>query len=280
MKALSLIPSLGEGRNNAKSNSKHRSMRIAVIATLIVLNVTQPSFAEEPAPIIHGASAPVVDYALLGSLPDWRGIWTPDFSPLGTAREEPPLKGEYLKRYKESRANPGAPATKSSNCAVPGMPMVMQMPYDIEILFNPGRVTIIQEAYMQVRRVYTDGRALPQDPDPTFNGSSIGHWEEGTLVIETVGIRPDVPLTIGATHSDALKITERIHLSVDDADKLLVEMTFEDKKALRKPWHQTLSYTRHREWDQLEFICNENDRNPIGPDGKTEYILRDQAPVN
>ena len=51
------------------------------------------------------------------------------------------------------------------------------------------------------------------------------------------------------------------------------ELTFTDAKALKKPWHETLSYARHREWDQLEYVCNENDRNPIEPDGKTDVVL-------
>lgn len=246
---------------------------------IAALSLASPAFGVEAAADAenHGASAAVVDYAALNKLPDWRGIWTPNFSPLGSANAPPQLKGDYLKRYEASRANPQAASAKSSNCAVPGMPGVMMMPYDIEILFNPGRVTIIQEAYMQVRRIYTDGRPLPTDPDPTFNGSSVGHWEGTTLVIETIGIRSEIPITFGAGHSEALKITERLHLDKDDPDKLIDELTFEDPKALKKPWHQTLSFTRHREWDQLEFICNENDRNPIGADGKTEFILRDQS---
>ena len=50
------------------------------------------------------------------------------------------------------------PPTESANCLPPGMPTIMFQPYDVEFLFTPGRVTIIQEAYMQVRRVFTDGR--------------------------------------------------------------------------------------------------------------------------
>jgi hypothetical protein len=255
-------------------------MGTAMRARLLLLTgaicaLAVPAYADDA--VVHGASAPVVSYAALDSLPDWRGIWTPNFSPMGTAAQPPDLKGDYQKRYAAFKANPAGAPPKASNCAVPGMPMVMTMPYDIEILINPGRVTIIQEAYMQVRRVFTDGRPLPDDPDPTFNGSSIGHWEGNTLVVETVGIRPEVPMGMGVSHSDALKIVERIHLASDNPDKLVDEMSFEDKNALKKPWQQTLTYARHREWDQLEFICNENDRNPVGQDGKTEFLLRDES---
>lgn len=253
-------------------------MRIAYVAGTLLAVSMMPALAASGSStaagdVIYPASAEHVDYAALNGLPDWRGIWTPNFSPLGAGKEEPSLKGSYLEFYKQVRTGKASPQAKTSNCAVPGMPGVMMMPYDIEFLFTPGRVTLIQEAYMQVRRIYTDGRPLPDDPDPTYNGHSIGHWKGNTLVVETTGVKPDIPLGMGIKHSDALRITEEIHLAPDDPNTLIDDLTFTDTKALKKPWHQSLSYKRHREWDQLEYVCNENDRNPIESDGKTDVIL-------
>ena len=122
--------------------------------------------------------------AALASLPDWAGIWTFDFpTPGGPKPEEPsltPASAAELKVLLAEEAKNQEPATESANCLPPGMPTIMFQPYDIEFLFTPGRVTIIQEAYMQVRRVFTDGRSHPADLDPTFNGHSIGHWEGDT----------------------------------------------------------------------------------------------------
>ena len=67
------------------------------------------------------------------------------------------------------------------------MPGIMGQPYPMEFLLTPGQVTIVIEAYNQIRHIYTDGRPLPEDPDPTFYGTSVGHWEGDTLVAETVG---------------------------------------------------------------------------------------------
>ncbi len=64
----------------------------------------------------------------------------------------------------------------------------------IEFSYTPGMVTVIAEAYMQVRHIYTDGRAHPDDPDLTYNGNSIGHWEGDTLVVDSVGFSKDTPL--------------------------------------------------------------------------------------
>ena len=80
----------------------------------------------------------------------------------------------------------------TANCLPPGLPGIMSQPYPLEFLLTPGKVTIISEAYTQVRHIYTDGRPLPADPDPTFYGTSIGHWDDDTLVVESVGFE-DVP---------------------------------------------------------------------------------------
>ena len=153
------------------------------------------------------------------------------------------------------------------------MPTIMSQPYDIEFLFTPGRVTILQEAYMQVRRVFTDGRGHPADLDPTFNGHSIGHWEGDTLVIDTAGLGHKTPLGFNRLdHGPNLHVVERIHLIAPDG--LVDEMTLTDPDVLAKPWHVVRSYTRHRDLDQLEYICEENNRNQIDATGKVSPGLR------
>ena len=57
-----------------------------------------------------------------------------------------------------------------ANCLPPGMPGIMSQPYPMEFLLTPGKVTIVIEAFTQVRHIYTDGRELPEYPDPGFFG--------------------------------------------------------------------------------------------------------------
>lgn len=225
------------------------------------------------------ASAEQVDYAALQKLPDWRGIWTPMMG-AGGKPEIPQLIGPYKIYYDQVQAliKSGDPEAmlkverRSSACEPPGMPGIMTQPYDLEFLFTPGRVTIIQEAYMQVRRVFTDGRPLPEDPDPTYNGSSIGHWEGDTLVVTTVGLREGATMgRWGITHSDQVKLTERIHLDARDKDQLVIETSFSDPKALAAPWHTIARFKRERALDQIEFICVQNDRNPINEKGEVLF---------
>jgi hypothetical protein len=209
------------------------------------------------------------------SLPDWAGIWTPNFAgdPTGEQPSLTPASAAQLKAIQDAQARNEEPATDAANCVPPGMPTIMFMPYDLEFLFTPGRVTIIQEAYMQVRRVFTDGRSHPANLDPTFNGHSIGHWEGDTLVIDTVGLGHKRPLGFNRLdHGPQLHVVERIRLTAPDT--MEIRMTLTDPDVLQKPWHIVRTFTRHREWDQLEFICEENNRNQIDSSGKISPGLR------
>lgn len=244
----------------------------------------QPALAAQPELVVPDkvwpAAAETVDYGALQALPDWRGLWMPALG-ANPKPELPQLKGKYKTHYDEIQQliKSGDPEAlqkverRPSACEPPGMPGIMTQPYNLEFLFTPGRVTIIQEAYMQVRRVFTDGRPLPEDPDPTYNGASIGKWDGNTLVVTTIGLRDgQVMGRWGITYSEKVKLTERIHLDPKDKDRLIIENTFEDPVALVAPWHSTYVFTRQRGLDQIEFICAQNDRNPINENGDVEFL--------
>jgi hypothetical protein len=161
--------------------------------------------------------------------------------------------------------------TDAANCLPPGMPGIMSQPYPIQVLVTPGEITIIQEAYMQVRHVHTDGRDHPADPDLTFNGDSIGHWEGDTLVVDTVGLAPQAVLAQGVTHSKAEHIVERYRLS--QPDLLEVKTRIEDPGVLAKPWEFTARYARHKDWSLAEYICEQNNRNSVDASGKAGINL-------
>ena len=238
------------------------------------------------------------DWAALAKLPDLTGVWEATTvgrggaaatggaraggaagargaapgggaRPGGAARGGPPaapqLTSAYAAKKREIDAR-GAEDTDAANCLPPGMPGVMGQPYPYEFLLTPGKVTIIGEAYMQVRHVYTDGRPLPKDPDPTFNGTSIGRWEGDTLVVETIGFSDSTMMTRNTPHSDKMKIVERFRLT--GPDTMSVETTVTDPEALTAPWTTTRTLARHRDWTTREYICEENNKNYVDAQGK------------
>jgi hypothetical protein len=255
-----------------KSISVLRSVMFGAFALVFCASVCS---AAESAAEKKGAAYPKGHYASLEKLPDWGGIWTLAFGGPGGKRETPTLKGKYLEDYqawkKDADANHGAGKRAGDNCTPPGMPYIMGVgQYPIEFMFTPGRVTVHHEAWMQWRVIYTDGRAHP-DIEPTFYGHSTGKWEGDTLVVETVNIKSTVPLSPGMYHSDKIRISERIHLDSKDPDKLLAEVTVSDPDALAKPYTNVYVFTRSREYDLIEFICAENDRNKLDSEGNTTF---------
>jgi hypothetical protein len=224
-----------------------------------------------------GASYPKGNYAALNALPDWGGVWTLD-RPAPVPRERPVLKGKYLQDHlawqSEVKKNNGVVPRVGSNCMPPGMPGLLSVgQYPMEFLFTPGRITTHHEAWMQWRVIYTDGRPHPaeEDWDPSFYGHSIGRWEGDTLVVDTIGIKETVPLAAGINHSNKIHIIERIALAKGDPETLLWEIKVEDPLALEKPWMNTLTFKRSRDWELIEFICAENDRNPVDESGHTKF---------
>jgi hypothetical protein len=225
-----------------------------------------------------GAAWPRGAYAALDKLPDWGGVWALRQGRVAgaPATVAPKPKGKYKTDQeawqRASRENNGMARKDVSNCMPPGMPRMMGTgQYPIEFLFTPGRVTTLHEAWMQTRTIFTDGRGHPEDLEAGIFGHSIGRWEGDTLVVDTVGIKTITELDTGLKHSDKLHIVERIHLAANDPDTLLVEMTLEDPEALEGTASRTYTYKRERDWNLMEFICAENDRNPVGADGQTGF---------
>ena len=247
-----------------------RLASFTALLTILALSAAVPASAQDsPIPRAEG-------YRDLAALPDWSGVWQPDWSAIfgPGGRTTPKLLPEAQAKYDifvaaqaEGKNVQGADA----NCIPPGMPRIMQMPYPIEFLFSPGRVTIVAETYSQVRRIYTDGRSLPEDPDPFFNGNSVGHWEGSTLVVDTNGFNPSTTIAAGVGHSDQMTIHERIWL--ERPDRIIVEMTIEDPKILAGPFVIRQPYDRKDGWEIREYVCQENNRDASDAEGRASLDL-------
>jgi hypothetical protein len=222
-----------------------------------------------------GADAPTTAKAAKKAAqpPDWSGVWELDWQHTGLAQArgmgQPKLTPVYqgrLDAYRAAQEKGENQQTTVANCVPPGMPQIMTQPYPIEFLFTPGKVTMAIEAYSQMRRVFMDGRKHPADPDPTFQGHSIAHWEADTLVVDTVGFIPTSFIAPGVGHSDQMHIVE--HIRKVSPDTMTIETTIIDPKALQEPWTVARAYKRHAEWDIQEYICDQNNRDSADEQGR------------
>lgn len=200
--------------------------------------------------------------------------WTPGVPP--GRSQNPPLTPEYEKIFLQHLANAAAgkpTGDPTAACLPPGMPRIMTMTYPMEITLGPDRIIVYAEWDEQVRRIYTDGRPLPTEPDPSYNGESVGHWEGDFLISTAYGFRPETNLeSSGLPKSDKTIAYERIWLADDNS--LRDEITLVDPVAFTKPWTVTKTYKRAPpDFKLMPYVC-ENNRNPVGPDGTIQTILK------
>jgi hypothetical protein len=227
----------------------------------------------EPAKV--AAPMPAWDYAVLNKLPDWRGVWQPDWSTIASRnRAEPvftPAAAKTAAAFKAQQAEGKNLQTEAANCVPSGMPQIMRMPYPIEFIYSPDRVTIAIETYSQIRRVYTDGRPLPEDPDAAYNGWSVGRWEGDALVIDTIGLNPAASIVPGIHPTEQTRIRERI--SLDNPSLMSIETTVTDPAIFAKPLVMTQKYIREPTWQIREYVCQENNRDAADEFGRPSMSI-------
>ena len=216
------------------------------------------------------------------ALPDWGGTWGAGRQSLvdSTAALQPALKTAGQAEYAAYRDRALADDVNIKN------PYCRPLSFggfsggfrgNIEFLFTPGRVTVISEAGL-VRRIYTDGRALPANPEPTDGGTSVAHWEGPVLVVETIGLQPDAyAFNIPGTRlGEKARVTER--LSLKDADTLQVETTLEAPELLDRPIAVTFRYQRARDVAMTSYSpCPEYDRSVDPATGHQRFDMTPPA---
>jgi hypothetical protein len=222
------------------------------------------------------------DWQAMAKLPDVGGVWTPLISDQ-VAQERtnpPPWKPEIAKQiermYAEEKA--GRPFPIIDHCFPTGMPSYMLITHNaFELLLTPGRVTLLGEGDgNRMRRIYTDGRPHPADPDPSFHGHSIGRWEGQTLVVDTIALLPQAYLAVneavGVPNNGDMHIVERFHLL--DPHTLADDLEISANKLLSKPWKTTRKYVRQRaqKYDIVEGVCEQGSFNDaVDKDGNAIF---------
>ena len=133
------------------------------------------------------------------------------------------------------------------------------LPHMQKFVQVPGLLVMLDEMNANYRQIFTDGRPLPTDPVPAWNGWSSAAWEGDTLVVKSNGFRDDLWLDIaGSPLTDAATTTERIRRP--DYGHLEIELTVEDLKAYTRPWTVHLKQQIVVDTDLVDEICLENEK--------------------
>src|SRR5207248_4381423 len=155
-------------------------------------------------------------------------------------KDMPPMTPWAQARFATEKPGYGSRAVPDGNdpilqCDPAGFPRIMFFPTPFEFVQTSGRIIQFFEREHAWRAIWTDGRALPKDPDPTWYGYAVGHWEgDDTLVVESAGFNDRTWLgASGYPHSDEMRVTERYQRV--DHDTIRYNIRVDDPKADTKP---------------------------------------------
>src|SRR5215472_12990146 len=216
--------------------------------------------------------------------PDLSGLWRPEPSPyrfdlIQDLKDEgiftPAAHDIFMTRVADFRR--GDPVT---HC-LPGGPLedftggAAQV---YRIIQSPAVIAIIYESGFH-RQIFTDGRELPKDPNPSWMGYSVGHWEGDTLVVESAGFNDRTWLDrVGHPHSEDLHVTERYRRT--DFGHMQFEVTYTDHKMMPRPLTIPLKVNYAADTEMLEYVCNENERDSAHLVGKASDDVKGDVKVD
>jgi len=263
--------------------SRRTTSGLVLVALLVVCHGLSAQWIKYPTPRVPRTStgapnlnAPTPRAA--DGKPDFSGIWEPVKNrrcpPNGCFDMEVPEEffnaGWSLKNglpyqpwaaaaFKE-RSEQNGKDDPVTHCRPPSVLQLHTTPQLRKILrMPPDLLVILSEFAVGYRQIFTDGRPLPVDPNPSFLGYSSGKWEGDTLVVNTIGFKDGQWIDRGGNPmTDAAKLTERFRRL--NYGKLEIELTLDDPKAYTAPWTITIGYTIVLDTDLLEYHCSENER--------------------
>jgi hypothetical protein len=145
------------------------------------------------------------------------------------------------------------------------------LPHMLKFVHTPGLLVMLNEMNAGYRQVFTDARALPDEPAPSWQGYSSARWEGDTLVVDTIGVRDDTWIDWnGSVVTEEAKIREEIRRV--DFGHLEIKATVDDPKAYTQPWTVTLRQRIVVDAELIDEVCLENEQfvQRMGLDGSGE----------
>ncbi|MFT3905937.1 MAG: hypothetical protein QM718_06510 [Steroidobacteraceae bacterium] len=243
-------------------------MAAGLLAGSAALAADAAEGAKQPVAKVTTGAKPAAagGWAAVARWPDFMtGMWAENYNYGG--RVETPLTAEAKAQIDKLPKNGDGDGAR---CLPLGMPDMMGPGLPMAFFFTRGMIFIMSDMDdLQVRRIHMD-RSTHGEPDPSYYGDSIGHWEGQTLVIDTSDIVSESKLSNlpsnGKTH-----IVERIRLTGPNALEWKISVTNPD--ILAKPWEKTHTYVRHADWQLAESSCTAGNRDTPAANGSSQVDL-------
>ena len=266
---------------------KHKGASVVSAGLAIATGAITGAFCATAARADEASDArPGMTYESIARLPDFSGWWALDLDPNDVGKSlgivfsayTPLLKPEVAERAKQLAASPDAASGQEPNLGVCS-PMVFTgfnggFEGSVEFLFTPGRVTITNELGL-LRRVLLN-QPLPADAEESAMGTSVGHWEGSTLVVETTGLDHNGFLQSQVKIGRGARIVERI--SLRDKDTLEIARRMVAPDVLTAPSETTLVFLRDRDHVFHEAShCVQDDRSVDHETGHQQFDLTPPA---
>ncbi len=189
--------------------------------------------------------------------PDLSGLWQmmPGSYVVNAAQDLAPqdirpwAEARFRQHLEEFAKDPSCFLPSGPRYYIAGQPKIIQTPGQLVILNND----------LTFRQIFLDGRALPKDPNPSFMGYSVGHWDKDTLVVESTGLDERTLLdTGGHPHTDRMKVTERFRRT--DVGHMDLQVTFDDPTIYARPIDVPVKMQLVPDDELVEYICRENEK--------------------
>ena len=270
--SVPLLPSLPPHPAYLLLRRRVFAIRLAgALAALVAMLTLTPILSAQTVQSAGTAQAPAATPVATPALSrDLSGVWMqyPDGDVPGVPgmnavsnKTRPPLtpwgkaKFDAAKPLVGPRAVPGVENNPELRCEPDGPPKLLNLPNPFEIVQIPGRVLMFFELGHIWREIWTDGRPLPKDPDPTYLGYSVGKWEDDTFVVDTIGFNDKLwDDSYGNPRSDAMHLTERYRRL--NHDTLELQIIIDDPKAYTKTWVSPPKLHKlEPTWEIAEWFC-------------------------
>jgi hypothetical protein len=172
--------------------------------------------------------------------------------PLGQEPLRPEVRAQLAKR-------PAGPAGPPTLCQLPTLPLEGLVPAPFKIVQTPRLMMVLYEADTIFRQIFNDGRKLPEDPQPSWLGYSVGKWVGDAFVAETIGLNDKAPLDVlGHPRSEAVRLTETFRRR--DFGHMDVQITLDDPKTYTKPVTILVKHRLLPDTELIEGFCNDNEK--------------------